>query len=164
MFAVLVTAILTVPVAGALGTSVYDERVHAYAAERLFRHEVEATATHDSSLTGLPYQGSNLTPLQWEFSGRTHTDIVTTPDKMKAGEQTLIWVDSTGARTKQPLSDNDAATEAAMAALGLWVAVVGGGIAACALLRWRLNQVRVFSWDRELDDLADNGGRTNRNA
>jgi hypothetical protein len=163
MFAVLVSAILTVPIAGALGTSVYVDRLHAFTTERLMRHEVEATATRDSSVTGLPYRGANLTPLRWQYSDRTHIEIVGTPETMKAGEQTSIWVDETGARTEQPLSENDAATEAAMSALGLWIAVAGGGVAVCALLRSRLNQLRYVAWDRELDDLANSGGWTDRN-
>ena len=152
------------PFAGALGTAVYDNRVHAFTSERLAVHEVEATATHDSSVTRLPYQSSVLTPLQWQFAGHTHTDIVSTPKDMEVGEKTSIWVDAAGDRMERPPSDLDAAIDAVMAAFGIWVAVAGGGAAGWALLRYRLNRMRYAAWDRELDDLADNGGRTNRNA
>jgi hypothetical protein len=51
-----------------------------------------------------------------------------------------------------------------MAAIGLWIAVAGGAAAAYALLRAQLNNRRNVAWDRALADLADNDGRTNRNA
>jgi hypothetical protein len=164
IFVGLASAVLVVPFAGALGTAIYDNRVHAFTAERLAVHEVEATATQDSSVTRLPYQSSVLTPLQWQFAGHTHTNIVSTPGDMEVGERTSIWVDAAGDRVERLPSDLDAALEAVMAAFGLWVAVAGGGAAGWALLRPRLNRMRYAAWDRELDDLADNGGRTNRNA
>jgi hypothetical protein len=164
IFVGLASAVLVVPFAGALGTAIYDNRVHAFTAEQLSVHEVEATATQDSSVTRLPYQSSVLTPLQWQFAGHTHTNIVSTRGDMEVGERTSIWVDVAGDRVERPPSDLDAAIEAVMAAFGIWVAVAGGGAAGWALLRSRLNRMRYAAWDRELDDLADNGGRTNRNA
>ena len=164
IFVGIASAVLVVPFAGALGTAVYDNRVHVFTAERLAVHEVEATATHDSSVTRLPYQSLVLTPLLWQFAGHTHTDIVTTPQDMEVGEKRSIWVDAAGDRVERPPSDLDAAFAAVMAAVGIWVAVAGGGAAGYALLRFRLNRMRYAAWDRELDDLADNGGRTNRNA
>ncbi len=162
---VLVASVLVIPFVGAVGTAFYDGRVHAFAAERLTRHEVEATATRGSSVTRLPpYQSAFLTPLEWQFAGRAHTDIVSTPHPMKVGDQATIWVDTAGEPTGPPPSADEAATDAVMAAFGLWVAVVGFGVAAWALLRRRLDRTRYADWDRELDDLADNGGRTNRNA
>ena len=164
MLIVLVAAVLVIPFVGALGTAIYDSRIHTIAAERPTRHEVEATATRDSSVTRVPYQSSFLTPLEWEFSGHAHTDTVSTRHPMKVGDQTSIWVDTAGERTEPPRSSEDAATDAVAAAFGLWVAVVGLGVAAWALLRLRLDRMRYAAWDRELDDLADNGGRSNRNA
>ena len=74
-----------------------------------------------------------------------------------------IWIDTEGNRTKEPLSDQNAATEAVVTAFGLWFATVGLAAAAWTILRIRLNRLRYAGWDRELDDLADNGGRTNHN-
>jgi hypothetical protein len=164
IFVGLASAVLVVPFAGALGTAIYDNRAHVFTAEQLAVYEVEATATQDSSVTRLPYQSLVLTPLQWQFAGHTHTDIVSTRGDMEVGERTSIWVDAAGDRVERPPSDLDAAIEAVMAAFGIWVAVAGGGAAGYALLRFRLNRMRYAAWDRELDDLADNGGRTNRNA
>ena len=74
IFVGIASAVVVVPFAGALGTAVYDNRAHVFTAERLAVYEVEATATHDSSVTRLPYQSLVLTPLLWQFAGHTHTD------------------------------------------------------------------------------------------
>jgi hypothetical protein len=163
IFVLLIAAVVVVPVAGAVGTAVYDSRVDAFAAERLTVHEVETTATHDT-VTTLGYRSSNSTPRQWQFARRTHTGMVSTPENMAVGEQTSIWVDASGGHTERVPSGTDAAIEAVMAAFGLWAAVAAAGTAAWALLRLRLNRMRYAGWDRELDDLADNGGWTNHNA
>ena len=160
----LASAVLVIPVAGAFGTAIYDSRVHAFASDRLTRHEVEATATHESSVNRLPNESSVLTPLQWQFAGHPHTDIVSTPNDMQVGAKTSIWVDAAGDPLERPPSDLDVAIDAVMAAFWMWVAVAGGGAAGWTLLRSRLNRMRYTAWDRELDDLADNGGRTNRDA
>ena len=160
---IFVVALLAAPVSGSVGTVVYDNLTHRYAADRLTRHEVAATVTHDSSLAPQAYEKPFLTPIQWEFGGTVRADEVRT-DRMKAGEQLKVWIDTEGTRTTKPLTDQDAATEAVVSAFGLWFATVGVAAAAWTVLRLRLNRLRYADWDRELDDLADNGGRTNRNA
>ena len=66
---VFVVALLAAPVAGAVGTVVYDNLTHRFAADRLTRHEVAATVTHDSSLAPQAYEKPFLTPIQWQFAG-----------------------------------------------------------------------------------------------
>lgn len=160
---VVVVALLAVPVAGAVGTAVHDSLVHSFAADRISKHEVAATVTHGSSLDPQPYDKPFLTQIHWQFGGRIITDDIRTADKMKVGQQQTIWIDAAGNRTAKPGSDRNAATEAVIVAVGLWLAVAGTGVGAWAVLRMRLDRSRYADWDRELDDLADNGGRTNHN-
>jgi nitrate reductase NapE component len=163
MLLALLFAILAVPVAGAAGTAVYDNRIHVFADERMVRHEVEATATHDSSVTALPFQFSYVSEVRWEFAGQTHTGVASTRNRMKTGDQTSVWVDAAGEPTPPPRGDKDAAAEAVMAAIGLWIAVAGAAAGGYAVVRARLNHLRHAAWDRALADLADNDGRTNHN-
>jgi hypothetical protein len=160
---VFLVAILAVPVAGFVGTAVYDDLAHRFAADRLNRQEVMATATGDSILAPRAYEEPFLTPSRWQFAGSDHTEEVRTY-RMKAGEQLTIWIDTEGNRAKKPLTNENAATEAVVTAFGLWFATVGVAAAAWIVLRIRLNRLRNAGWNRELDDLADNGGRTNYNA
>lgn len=156
-------ACLAAPVAGAAGTAVYDDLNHALAGERSDRHAVEATVTHDSKLSAEAYEKPFLTAIQWHYDGTIHTDEVRT-NNMKTGEHMSIWVNNAGVRASAPLTAQDAAAQAVAAALIVWSAVVGAAVAVWALLRARLIRSRYSDWDRELDDLADNGGRTNNNA
>ena len=159
---IVVVGILVIPLAGAAGTAVFDERTHAFAADRLTRHQVEATATRDSTASLEAYEKPFLTQIHWQYAGGTHTDEMRT-ERMKAGDPLPIWVDAAGNRSAEPLSDKDAAAAAIVAALALWAAVVGSATAVWAGLRHRLIRLRYADWDRELDDLAGNG-RANNNA
>jgi hypothetical protein len=163
MLLTLLLAILAVPVAGALGTAVYDNQIHVFADERMARHLVEAKATHDSAVTALPYQFSYVSEVRWEFAGKIHTGVASTRSRMKVGDQTSVWVDAAGEFAPPPRGDEDAAAGAVIAALGLWIAIAGGATAAYALLRACLNHLRHAAWDRALADLAENDGRTNHN-
>ena len=160
---VFLVAILAAPVAGFVGTAVYDDLSHRFAADRLNRQEVMAAATGDSILAPREYEEPFLTPIRWQAAGSDNTEEVRTY-RMQAGEQLTIWVDTAGNRAKKLLTNHNAATEAVLTAFGLWFATVGVAAAAWIVLRIRLNRLRYASWDRELDDLADDGGRTNYNA
>lgn len=158
---VFVVALLAAPASGSIGTLVYDNLTNRYAADRLTRHEVAATVTDDSYVAPQPYEKPFLTSIRWAaFDGTVRVDEVRT-DRMKAGEQVKIWIDADGNRTTKPRTGQDAATEAVVSGFGLWFATVGVAAAAWTLLRLRLNRRRYADWDRELDELADNGGRTN---
>lgn len=157
---VVLLALLTVPVAGAIGTAVYDDLARTFAAERESRHEVDAVAVQASHVVPQPYERPHLTQIRWEFAGATHTEEIRTRE-MEAGERLTVWVDDAGNRVHPVPTDEDAAAQAVIAALAFWAAVVGAAAAAWVLLRMRLNRLRFQAWDRALDDLADNGGRTN---
>lgn len=159
---VVVVALMAAPMSGSIGTIFYANLKDRSAVDRLTQQEVAATVTDDSYVAPQPYQNPFLTPIQWEFGTTVHTEEVRT-DSMKAGERLNIWIDGEGNRTNKPLSDKDAATEAVVGAFGLWFATVGIAASAWTMLRLRLNRRRYADWDRELDDLVDDGGRTNHN-
>lgn len=166
LFILVVVALCAVPVAGAVGTAVYDNRVHSFAAQRLLVHPIEATATGDSTIIPAIYQSRFETRVDWQVDGRRYTDVVRTSQQMTAGDHTTVWVDAAGARSVPPPSDDDAVTEAVAVALTAWAAVAGACAAVMALLTWRLDRARYAAWDRELEDLANgaNGGHPHRRA
>lgn len=163
MLLVFAIALLSAPLAGAAGTVIHDSLSHRVAQDRVSRHQFVATATQDSTMMPQAYEKPFLTPIQWEFANTVHVGELRTSDSVKAGDKHTIWIDSAGNRSSEPLSDGDAAAEAVIAAVGLWFATIGIASAGWALLRWRLNQRRHADWDREFKELADNGGRMNRN-
>jgi hypothetical protein len=157
---ILVIVVLALPVAGAIGTTTHDSRAREYAALRLTSHQVDAIATDDSIPGKLRYQDTYTTPLQWQFAGRHHSGTIRTRAMMKPGDRKQIWVDAAGNQTVAPLTDRDAAIDAVGAAVASWAVVAGAGATAMVVLRYQLNRRRYAAWDRELEDLADNG-RTN---
>ncbi len=158
---VIAVALFAAPVAGAVGTGTYDSLKHAFAVDRINSREVAATATQDSRWSPRSYEKPFVTPVRWQFEGAVHTDEVQT-DYMKASDRLTIWIDAIGNRRTSPRTDRDAATEAIFTALGLWFAAVAVAIVSWAALRVRLDRSRHAAWDRELHDLADDGGRGNQ--
>lgn len=162
MLLVVALAVLAIPVAGAAGTALHDDLARQFAAERSERVELRATAARDSAPVSQASGTSFRTEIQWQFAGTTHTDSVRTAD-LHAGDPVAIWVDRDGRRVPAPLTDDEAVSQAVVAALTGWLTVAGAGIGAWALLRHLLDRVRYAEWDRALDDLAGNDdGRTNR--
>ncbi|CAN3127405.1 hypothetical protein ACNUDN_05815 [Mycobacterium sp. smrl_JER01] len=155
---VVALSMLTVPIAGALGTAEYDRLVQVFASERLARHEVAATAVTDSREVPEPYGKAYVTEISWDFAGGTHTAEIRTTQR-SAGDQVAIWVDDAGNRTIRVPSDSDAAAQAVVIALTLWSVVSGLGVAVWLVVRMRLDRLRFQAWDRDLGDLADREGR-----
>jgi hypothetical protein len=160
---IITVALVAAPIAGAIGTATHEKLARQYAVDRASRHTVTATATEDSNLVPQPYEEPFLTQIRWQAAGIEHTEEVRTY-RMRTGDTMTIWVDTNGNPTHRPLTEGNAATEAVVTGFGLWFAAVGVAGAAWTLLRLRLNRARSAFWDRELAHLADNDGRTNRNA
>jgi len=156
-------ALLAAPIAGAVGTATYDSLAHRYAVDRASRDRIVAKVTGDSDLAPVAYEEPFLTPIRWEYRGSEHTGEIRTY-RMAAGDTLNIWVDPSGERTTQPLTDQNAASEAVVTGFGLWFSGVGIAVAAWLMFRLRLNRLRYAAWDRELDNLAGNGGRTSHGA
>jgi hypothetical protein len=160
ILAVWIAVVACTPFAAALGTVVHDAQSHAYAAQRSDRHRISAVATRGSTVDISRYAASYVTPIEWRYGGRNHSGVVGTSKTMRTGEQQSVWVTSAGEMTTPPPSSTDAAVEAILAALGAWLVVIGLGAGGLTVLRHRLNHIRYACWDREFDDLADDGGRT----
>jgi hypothetical protein len=154
--------LIAAAIAGAVGTAYHDSLAREYATDRASRHTIVATAMKDSVLAPESNEKSFLTTIRWDFLGREHEDEVRS-DRMKMGDITTIWIDASGNRTTEPLTDGDAAIEAVLAAFTLWFTAMVVAATAWTLLRISLDRSRYAAWDRELDDLADNGGRTSHN-
>lgn len=164
-FAILLTvvaAVLTIPLAGAIGTAVHGDLVQKFATHRAERTTVQAVAMHDSVAAGQVADQSFRTQIRWEFGGSVHTGTVRTVE-LAAGAPVTIWIDDDGDRVPAPLTDEDAASQAVVTAVTIWITVVGVAVGGWALLRYRLDRARYADWDRGLDDLTG-GGRTNHNA
>ncbi|TDL09933.1 hypothetical protein EUA04_08260 [Mycolicibacterium obuense] len=160
---VIAVAVFALLPAASLKDSVEQQFSQSFAVQRAERTPVEAIVTGDSQVTAQLYDTSYLSPIRWQVDGVTHTDEMRTP-KMTAGDRITIWVDSAGDRRAAPLTDRDAAVQAVIAAVAVWVTITGAAVGAWAGMRMRLDRGRHADWDRDLRRLTDNGGRTNNTA
>lgn len=156
-------AMLAVPIAAAAGTAIHERLVDEFAQERLSRKQVDATASAESREVPQMYAQPFLTEISWEVDGLIHTEVLRT-GYLGAGEHLVLWVDEAGNRTIRPPTDADAVVQAAGAACGLWAASLAPAAVVWLSLRGSLNRSRSRAWDRELDDLVDDEGRSNNSA
>jgi len=155
--------ILAVPIAGAIGTSVHDERTRLYAAEAQARHQVLATATQNGEVVPQLRSVAFIAAARWTDSGISHSGTVAWPDRAKLGDQQRIWVNSQGEYIGQPSSPDRADLEAVTAALVVWLGVAEFSAGLVYLMRLRLDRWRLAEWDRELNvPHNDNDRRNNR--
>ncbi len=158
--AVLLT-VVAVPVAGAIGTFVYDAHARVYAEEAQIRHQVTATAIEDGTVVMQPTSLSFTARATWSAAGRDHSDIVMWSDQVKAGDQQSIWVNADGAKVGPPSSSSDAAADAVAIAINVWLGVAAASAGLVYVVRRGLDHRRYAQWDRELNASRDNDGRTN---
>jgi hypothetical protein len=158
-------ALVAVPAAGAVGTTVYEARSRAYAEAGHMRHTVTAVVTsRGQTAVGAPRYAIITTTVhaRWRAEGIEHTDAFKWDRAVAPGNQIEIWVDTHGRRVNPAPSPSQAAFDAVRIAVTIWLGVVAASAALVALVRWRLDRLRDAAWEREISSLADNGGgRTN---
>jgi hypothetical protein len=170
MLLAIVVAVLAIPVAGAVGTSVHDVRAKFYAEQAASRHTVTATALEDTTAVVRPDSVSFDVRARWNAFGTNHIDTISWPTRAKTGDQATIWVDTSGRHTPDPAAPGRAGLDAIGAAVTLWLVVAAAMAALAYAVRCRLDRARFAAWDRELrsptggDSADDDRGRTNRSS
>ena len=161
VFAVLLT-VVAMPIAGAIGTVVHDERTRLYAEEAETKHQVVAVATEEGQVVveekGIAFNAE----AKWDDAGGIHRGIVAWPNRAKVGDRHNIWVNTEGQQVGPPYSASQAASEAVGIALAVWLGVTQASAAAAYLVRRWLDHGRYAQWEREINAARDNNGRRNR--
>lgn len=148
--------LLAIPVAGAIGTSVYDSQIRFYAEEAEHRHPVTATALENSTVAvgPGPEDVSFFVRASWTDAGADHVDVVEWADKATIGDQADIWVDEvTGAPVDPPSPPSAAVSDAVGVAFSVWFAVMATAVGGAYLIHEYLGHRRCIQWDRELESL-----------
>ncbi|WP_157050852.1 hypothetical protein [Rhodococcus sp. RD6.2] len=145
---------LSIPVAGAVGTSTYSRLSDIADSQREQVHQVTAVLTDDAPQRLIGTTMSNQAfveqaPAQWSVNGVAHAGPVPAEVGDKAGQTVSIWIDPAGAPTGAPRSS----TENAAAALGVTVGAWALCSATCGLvilgLHWLTDRIRLRQWQRE---------------
>lgn len=160
MFLALSLAILTIPVAGAVGTAVHDAHVRLYAEQASTRHLISATAQADTKTVPQQRQVSSVVLARWTAAGSEHSGLVPWPMPASIGARHDIWVDARGANTSAPTPVRQAAADAVGIAVTIWLGIAAASAGVVWVGRRRLDRSRLIAWDRELDTVdGDRGGR-----
>lgn len=162
VLAVLIT-VVAIPMAGAFGTSVHEERTRLYIDEARTRHQVVATATEEGQIF---VQGRSIVftaEAGWTEAGKPHRGVVMWPNDVKVGDRQSVWVNDRGEIAGQPSPSSKAGVEAVSAAFALWLAVAQAAAVLVFLVRHWLDRSRYAEWDREINESRNNdAGRNHR--
>jgi hypothetical protein len=156
-----VLTVVAIPIAGAIGTSLHEERTQAYAEEAQTMHQVIATATEEGQVIAIPRGVAFRAEATWSYAGRAHRAVVPWPGWAKVGDQQSVWVDEVGENVAERPSSSQADAEAVGVAVAVWLGVAEASAALVYLVRRRLNRSRYAQWDREINAFRDNDGRRN---
>jgi hypothetical protein len=156
-----VTALLLVPVAGAIGTAVHETRTDFYARESASRHTVTATVTDDPILTFENVRMTATASVRWRAVDGTHADIVFVDRAVRVGDHVTIWVDRGGNHVSAPQPSWQAGRDASLAGIGAWLGAMVIVAGAATLIRMWMAHSRNRYWDRAWCAMVgDDAGRT----
>ena len=150
--------LLVVPIAGAVGTAIYDGRHRLYAEEALTRHRVVATVVEGTAETAGDYDGPAPVRAVWPVAGGERTRAFTFDTPAKSGDRLSIWVDADGEHVPPPTPIAQAAADALCGALLILVSATAVTTLALSLMRYWANRMRDTQWERDLRAIKDYGG------
>ena len=158
---VFVTALAVIPVAGTIGTAVYESRARLYAEQAQTRHTVTATAIEDSTVILDQDAEVFWTEARWRVNGVEHVGSADSANATKAGDQLDVWVDASGDQVAAPTPTSRAGIDAMFAGAGAWLIAMAGVAGLSLFVRSWMTHRRYRAWEREWQELvSDDGGRT----
>lgn len=145
---------LSIPVAGAVGTSTYSRLSDIADTQRIQDHQVTAVLTDDAPPRLIGTATSNQpfieqAPAQWSVNGVAHAGPVPVEVSDKAGQTVNIWIDPTGALTEAPRSNPENAATALGVTAGTWALCSTTCWLVILGLHWLTNRIRLRQWQRE---------------
>jgi hypothetical protein len=153
-----VISLVTLPIAGAVGTAVIDSRRDLYAEQANSRSTVVATVTDVPDSAREPRIGAITVPARWSAGGSDYTGTIAADSTVDIGDPVEIWVDNNGKWVPAPTSTTRAALDAVAATLLIWLCVTGAAAAVVAITRAHCTRIRYARWQHGLDNLVAHGG------
>ena len=150
--------LLVVPIAGAVGTAIYDGRHRLYVQEALTRHRVVATVIESTAETAEDYYAPASVRAVWPAAGGERTGSFSFDTAAKSGDRLSIWVDADGNYAPPPTPTTLAALDALCCALSILLLAIAVTALVLSLMRYCVNRTRDTQWERELLALKDCGG------
>lgn len=154
----IMVSLLAVPLAGAVGTAVYDSRRDVYAEQARTRHITTATITDDTAAQKISRTGEATMQARWSAFGLEHSGAVTAPSASESGDHVTIWVDNNGILADKPTPTSRAAVDAVTAAAAIWASVAAAAAILVAGTRAVCDRIRAIGWRQGIDTLVSRGG------
>ena len=85
--------------------------------------------------------------------GVTHTGQIPVAANAHEGDTLPIWIDRDGAQVRPPMTSSETRVVAALAAIGIWLAVAATLAGIYRLVSARLDRARYAEWDRQWREL-----------
>ncbi|MCV7226039.1 Rv1733c family protein [Mycolicibacterium komossense] len=150
------------------GAAVYQSQAQLYAEQSLARHIVTASVVETDPMPHLSHTTTLPVLALWTVGDDgarggeravSRTAWINGDRTLKAGAHVDIWVDDSGVPVDPPMPAYQAGLDAIAAGAGLWGAVALGLVAAIAMLRSPIDQIRCAQLEREMEAFAG-GGRS----
>jgi hypothetical protein len=144
----LVTVLTAIPVALAVMTANYSQRLTVVAAEAAERHHVTATLLVDAAPArdAVSPDAATATVTWTPPSGVAREDVLTVPQDAKAGSTVRIWIDDRGDLTRRPATSGDVAAEAFGLGLLTFMAIVLVAATTFLIFRRLQDRGRLRRW------------------
>lgn len=152
LIAVVGILLVAVPMAEAVGTAADESSSRSLAAQAPTSRKVTATAIKDSVQNMRYSTGSATAWARWQINGGQHTGHLRWDrPRVRTGDRMEICVNLDGQRITLPSPTFHAVAVGA----GSWLSCVAG----FAIMRLRLNHIRLAGWEREVNSLEGDDGR-----
>jgi hypothetical protein len=150
--------LLVVPIAGAVGTAIYDSGHRQYAEEALTRHRVVATVVVGNVAAADRRGALGYVEALWSAAGGERTGMFASNTAAKSGDALSIWVDADGNHVPPPTPITQAFCDAVYGALSILLSATVVTALVLISMRSCLDRMRGTHWERELRALQDYGG------
>ncbi|HKS44969.1 MAG TPA: hypothetical protein VJT49_07585 [Amycolatopsis sp.] len=148
-------ALLAIPFAGLLGSSLYAGQRAEVAIEAATRHQTTARLLADAApdtadARGISAGGTVPVDAVWLLpDGSARAGTVPVAKGATAGTKVPIWLDESGNRVSAPITTEVAAMNGITVAVLAWLGAVTVGAVGFGFVRWGLDRRRYAQWDDE---------------
>jgi len=143
-----ILALLALPVAGLIWSTTHADLIDRVDRESAASRPVPAVLLDDAP-PARPGAAPVTGRVEWTVNGTHRTGTAQVPPGSRAGVTVTVWVDSRGERVPKPLTQGEAAFNATLFAVWVWLSFVGLLAGIACLVRWILNRQRYAAWDEE---------------
>ncbi|WP_155980770.1 hypothetical protein [Nocardia sp. CNY236] len=151
--------LITVPVAGAIGTVQYAstaQRIHSENSMKVSTEAVTSTAPQRVVSIGRYSAGSGRfeAEVQWRHDGREGRAVVEVPAATEFGSHITVWLDQDEAVTTPPRPPSVAAWSGILSGLTTLVGIACAVVAVVSAGDWLLDRMRGARWEAEWRQLG----------